>query len=73
MQAIAACELLRRLRGVKRVLVIATASLKTEWEEQIKKFTGAGIQIVQGNRASRLKQYQSDQFFTLTNSVSLIN
>ncbi|PYQ60661.1 MAG: hypothetical protein DMF53_16645, partial [Acidobacteria bacterium] len=38
-QAIAACELLRRLRGIERVLVICPASLKGEWEEQIARFT----------------------------------
>ncbi|HSG38503.1 MAG TPA: SNF2-related protein, partial [Thermoanaerobaculia bacterium] len=32
-QAIAACALLRELRGIERVLVISPASLKTEWEE----------------------------------------
>ncbi len=31
-EAIAACELLRRLRDVRRVLVISPASLKTEWD-----------------------------------------
>src|SRR6185503_16656337 len=38
-QAIAACALLHRLGKVTRVLVVTPASLKTEWEEQIKRFT----------------------------------
>src|SRR5690606_12714390 len=38
-QAIAACKLLRDLEGVRRVLIVCPASLKTEWEEQIRKFT----------------------------------
>ncbi len=41
-QAIAACALLRELRGVERVLVVSPASLKAEWEEQIGKFLHAG-------------------------------
>ena len=38
-QAIAACALLHRLGKARRVLVVTPASLKTEWEEQIRKFT----------------------------------
>ena len=41
-QAIAACALLRELRGIERVLVVSPASLKAEWEEQIAKFLHAG-------------------------------
>ena len=38
-QAIAACELLARRKGIERVLVVCPASLKAEWEEQIARFT----------------------------------
>ena len=37
-QAIAACEILRR-DGYPRVLVVLPASLKAEWEDQIARFT----------------------------------
>jgi hypothetical protein len=53
-QAVAACELLRRTRGIRRVLVISPASLKGEWEEQIAKFTDLPSHIIQGPRAQRL-------------------
>ena len=66
-QAVAACELLRRTLGVKRVLVIAPASLKGEWEEQIAKFTDLPSLIIQGPRAKRLRQYESPAFFSLAN------
>ncbi len=66
-QAVAACELLRRLHGVERVLVIAPASLKAEWEEQIAKFTALPSLIVQGPRAARLRQYRERAFFYLMN------
>ncbi|MDC0535656.1 SNF2-related protein [Francisellaceae bacterium] len=65
-QAIAACELLRQLKGVKKVLVVATASLKTEWEEQIAKFTDLPSLIVNGSRPKRLKQYQRYEPFPNT-------
>ncbi len=66
-QAVAACELLRRTRGIRRVLVISPASLKGEWEEQIAKFTDLPSHIIQGPRASRLRQYEKPAFFSLSN------
>jgi len=66
-QAVAACELLRRTKGIRRVLVISPASLKGEWEEQIAKFTDLPSRIIQGPRASRLRQYQEPAFFNLVN------
>ena len=66
-QAIAACELLRRTLGIRRVLVISPASLKGEWEEQIAKFTDLPVQIIQGPRARRLHQYDEPLFFNLAN------
>ncbi len=47
-QAVAACALLHRMGKVRRVLVVSPASLKSEWEEQIAKFTDLGNQIVFG-------------------------
>lgn len=66
-QAVAACELLRQLRGIERVLVVSPASLKAEWEEQISKFTGLPAKVVWGKRQDRLKAYQEKAFFYLTN------
>jgi len=72
-QAIAASELLRRLRGVQRVLVISPASLKAEWEEQIEKFTSFSSLIIQGPRATRLKQYRQESFFYLSNYEQIMS
>jgi hypothetical protein len=66
-QAVAACELLRRTLGIRRVLVISPASLKGEWEEQIAKFTDLPSRIIQGPRAHRLRQYDEPAFFNLAN------
>jgi superfamily II DNA/RNA helicase len=52
--------------------VIATASLKAEWEEQIAKFTDLSSIIIQGSRANRLQQYQTPAFFYLTNYEQII-
>ncbi|MEA2080529.1 MAG: SNF2-related protein, partial [Pseudomonadota bacterium] len=66
-QAVAACTLLRRLHRIRRVLVIAPASLKAEWEEQIAKFSDLPSLIIQGTRAQRLRQYEQSAFFYLAN------
>lgn len=66
-QAIAACELLRRSQDIRRVLVISPASLKGEWQEQIAKFTDLPAHIIQGQRARRLRQYEGNAFFFLAN------
>ncbi len=71
-QAIAACELLRRSRRIQRVLVVTTASLKSEWEEQIAKFTDLSSQIILGTRAHRLHQYQQNAFFYLMNYEQVV-
>jgi len=64
-QAIAACELLRQIAKIRRVLVISPASLKGEWEEQIAKFTALPARIIEGPRAARLRQYRQPDFFSL--------
>ncbi len=66
-QAIAACALLHRLGQARRVLVVAPASVKTEWEEQIGRFTPLPCQIVIGPRAARLAAYDRPAFFTVVN------
>src|SRR5271165_4845097 len=71
-QAIAACELLRKLRGVARVLVVCPASLKGEWEEQIARFSGAETKLVNGTRAARLFHYDHPAFFTVVNYEQVV-
>ena len=71
-QAIAACELLRRLEGIERVLVVCPVSLKAEWEEQIAKFTDLPAVTVIGPRAARLRQYRERSFFYLTNYEQVV-
>ncbi|HYW76309.1 MAG TPA: DEAD/DEAH box helicase [Gammaproteobacteria bacterium] len=71
-QAVAACELLRRLQGIERVLVISPVSLKTEWEEQIERFTDLATQVIAGRRAERLREYQRPAFFNLANYEQIL-
>jgi superfamily II DNA or RNA helicase len=66
-QAIAACELLARRKGIERVLVVCPASLKAEWEEQIARFSARATRLVFGSRAQRLAAYRDPAFFTIVN------
>ena len=72
-QAIAACELLRRLGRVKRVMVVTPASLKGEWEEQIARFTGLPTLMINGARGERLAGYKKESFFYLVNYEQVRN
>ncbi len=72
-QAVAAAAVMNEAFGVRRVLVVSPASLKTEWEEQIRKFTSLPVEIVFGNRKQRLEFYRnSHAFFLLTNYEQVV-
>ncbi len=72
-QAIAACALLHRLGKARHVLVVTPASLKTEWEEQIQRFTDLDYQLVFGPRGARLAAYTSaNAFFTIVNYEQMV-
>jgi superfamily II DNA or RNA helicase/predicted nucleic acid-binding Zn finger protein len=65
-QALAAAELLRRRRGIRRVLVIAPASVKYQWKTEIEKFTGLSAQVIDGLLPHRKTLYATPAFFNLT-------
>jgi superfamily II DNA or RNA helicase len=71
-QAIAACELLARRKGIDRMLVVCPASLKAEWEEQIARFTGRAARSVFGPRQQRLAAYRDPVFFTIVNYEQIL-
>jgi len=71
-QAIGASVLLKDLKKIERVLVISPASLKSEWEEQISKFTDESSLFVYGNRTKREKIYNQDSFFYLANYEQIL-
>ncbi len=67
-QAIAAAMLMRETVGIRKVLVVAPVSLKSEWEEQIHFFTDTSSQILYGSYAERMRAYKSSNtFFLITN------
>ncbi len=65
-QALAATEMLRRRRGIQRVLVVAPASVKYQWKTEIEKFSGLSAQVIEGLLHRRREMYASPQFFNLS-------
>ncbi|MEI6175476.1 MAG: DEAD/DEAH box helicase [Verrucomicrobiota bacterium] len=74
-QAIAACALLHHLGKAQRVLVVTPASLKSEWEEQIRKFTTLTQRLIFGPRSTRAKCYAdpTPPFFTIVNYEQVVS
>jgi len=65
-QALAATEMLRRRRGIRRVLVVAPASVKYQWKTEIEKFTDLPVQVIDGLLPRRQELYRSPKFFNLS-------
>jgi superfamily II DNA or RNA helicase len=66
-QTMAAVEILSRERGVERVLVVAPASVKYQWETEVRKFAGRPVQVIEGSAAQRRAQYKEPTFYRLIN------
>jgi superfamily II DNA or RNA helicase len=66
-QTLAAAELLARERGIERVLVVAPASVKYQWETEIHKYAGRPVQVIEGGAAERRAQYKQPTFYRLIN------
>ncbi len=64
---LAAVELLARLRGIGKVLVVAPASVKYQWDGEIRKFTDRPVQVIDGSIEQRQTQYQHPTFYRLVN------
>lgn len=66
-QAVAAAEIMGRIFGVGRVLIICPTSLKHQWEREIQRFTDRTVQVINGMRPAREQSYAADAFFKITN------
>src|SRR5215813_10043427 len=71
-QTLAAVELLARERGVRKVLVVAPASVKYQWEGEIRKFTDRPVQVIEGLKDVREDQYAQEAFFKLVNYEQVV-
>ncbi len=66
-QGIGVAELLAQWAGIRRVLIVCPASLKSQWRTEVGRFCGRSVQVVLGNGEERCEQYRSDTFFTVCN------
>src|SRR5205823_2938659 len=66
-QAIAGAEIMAKLFGVERVLIVCPTSLKHQWEREIEKFASRPTQVIDGLRLRREQHFASDSFYKITN------
>src|SRR5437763_4845360 len=66
-QAIAAAEIMARLFGVERVLVICPTSLKHQWQREIERFVDRPVEVIGGMRRRREQGFATDTFYKVTN------
>ena len=66
-QGVGVAELLAREAGIKRVLVICPASLKSQWRNEVQRFSDRDCQLITGSAHERAEQYDNDCFFTVCN------
>jgi superfamily II DNA or RNA helicase len=66
-QAIAASEIMARLFGVERVLIICPTSLKHQWQREIQRFTQRPTVVINGLRGRREPGFAEESFFKITN------
>ncbi|MFO0796976.1 MAG: DEAD/DEAH box helicase [Gemmataceae bacterium] len=71
-QTLAAVELLARERGIRRVLVVAPASVKYQWETEIRRFTSRPVQVIDGLPDARKEQYEQPTFYRLVNYEQVV-
>jgi superfamily II DNA or RNA helicase len=66
-QGVGTAELLARVAGIRRVLVVTPATLKAQWRAEIGRFCARPVRLVLGSAAERARQYESECFFTVCN------
>ncbi|WP_404359920.1 SNF2-related protein [Methylotuvimicrobium sp. KM1] len=67
LQAITAASWMADNLGIRRVLIVCPASLKSQWAREIEKFTSHTARIVQGPAESRSVHYRADALFFIVN------
>lgn len=66
-QGVGVAEFLARYADIKKTLIICPASLKSQWLEEIGRFSARDAALVQGSADERGAQYAGGQFFTICN------
>lgn len=71
-QAIGVAEMLAREAGIRKVLIVTPASLKSQWRGEIRRFCGREALLVNGSAKERTEQYRNDSFYTVCNYEQVI-
>jgi ERCC4-related helicase len=66
-QGVGVAEFLAREADIRKVLVVCPASLKSQWRNEIHRFSGRDCQLVVGPTKERHQQYNNESFFTICN------
>jgi superfamily II DNA or RNA helicase len=66
-EAIAAAEIMARLFGVERVLIVCPTSLKHQWQREIERVISRSAEVIGGLRPRRERGFATDTFFKITN------
>jgi hypothetical protein len=66
-QGVGVAELLAREAGVRKVLIVCPASLKSQWRSEIARFSGRNTEVVTGPASGRAQAYAGEAFFTICN------
>jgi len=66
-QGVGVAELLAREAGIRKVLIVCPASLKSQWRSEIQRFSGRATEIIAGPAKGRARAYAGDAFFTICN------
>jgi superfamily II DNA or RNA helicase len=66
-QGVGLAEMLAREVGIRKVLVVCPASLKSQWRNEIHRFCDRDVQLIGGRTAERVEQYDNQRFFTICN------
>ncbi len=68
LQAISSAVIKKDIYGLQRTLVICPASLKFQWQQEIRRFTNEDAIVVEGGSAQRQEIYRnSDAYFLIAN------
>jgi len=72
-QAIGTAELLKRDYGITKVLIICPTSLKYQWKNEILKFAGSSVKVIEGLPHVREEQYQGEEFYKIVSYQTASN